>query len=189
MKSLSMDGMPSMPMPTTMATFPSLTNFSSSAGAESTPESEFSPSGLMNNIDPSLVASAPIPASSATQQQQQQPQRHTPSDDESSDSEDEEEIVKPVKVGGKGKGRKGTVASGGVVKRTGAAATSAMKEKAAQIAKEKAADDDWRPSPEEYKKMTSKEKRQLRNKISARNFRVRRKGESKDQNLFPNFSV
>ena len=36
--------------------------------------------------------------------------------------------------------------------------------------------DDWRPTPEEYKKMSSKEKRQLRNKISARNFRVRRKG-------------
>jgi len=36
--------------------------------------------------------------------------------------------------------------------------------------------DYWRPSPEEYK-MGSKEKRQLRNKISARNFRVRRKGE------------
>ncbi|KAL1916990.1 uncharacterized protein VTP21DRAFT_5187 [Calcarisporiella thermophila] len=31
------------------------------------------------------------------------------------------------------------------------------------------------PSPEEIKKMSSKEKRQLRNKISARNFRVRRK--------------
>ena len=35
---------------------------------------------------------------------------------------------------------------------------------------------DWRPSPEMLAKMTSKEKRQLRNKISARNFRVRRKG-------------
>lgn len=37
---------------------------------------------------------------------------------------------------------------------------------------------DWgdRPSEEEYKKMSSKEKRQLRNKISARNFRHRRKG-------------
>lgn len=34
---------------------------------------------------------------------------------------------------------------------------------------------DWRPSPEVFQKMTSKEKRQLRNKISARNFRVRRK--------------
>ncbi|KIM36670.1 hypothetical protein M413DRAFT_20462 [Hebeloma cylindrosporum] len=36
---------------------------------------------------------------------------------------------------------------------------------------------DWRPSPEVFAKMTSKEKRQLRNKISARNFRVRRKGD------------
>ncbi|EUC55422.1 bZIP transcription factor [Rhizoctonia solani AG-3 Rhs1AP] len=35
--------------------------------------------------------------------------------------------------------------------------------------------DEWRPTPEEYKKLSSKEKRQLRNKISARNFRVRRK--------------
>ncbi|KAJ7265995.1 hypothetical protein B0H12DRAFT_179597 [Mycena haematopus] len=34
---------------------------------------------------------------------------------------------------------------------------------------------DWRPPPEVFQKMTSKEKRQLRNKISARNFRVRRK--------------
>ncbi|KAF9003210.1 hypothetical protein BDQ17DRAFT_488388 [Cyathus striatus] len=34
---------------------------------------------------------------------------------------------------------------------------------------------DWRPPPEVFAKMTSKEKRQLRNKISARNFRVRRK--------------
>ncbi|PIL28211.1 hypothetical protein GSI_09623 [Ganoderma sinense ZZ0214-1] len=36
--------------------------------------------------------------------------------------------------------------------------------------------DDWRPAPEEYKKMSSKGKRQLRNKISARNFRVGRAG-------------
>ena len=32
-----------------------------------------------------------------------------------------------------------------------------------------------RPSPEEYSRLSSKEKRQLRNKISARNFRNRRK--------------
>jgi len=36
-------------------------------------------------------------------------------------------------------------------------------------------DIDWRPDQETLKKMTSKERRQLRNKISARNFRVRRK--------------
>ena len=34
---------------------------------------------------------------------------------------------------------------------------------------------DLKPDPEEYKKLSSKEKRQLRNKISARNFRTRRK--------------
>lgn len=34
-----------------------------------------------------------------------------------------------------------------------------------------------KPDPEAYKKLNSKEKRQLRNKISARNFRHRRKGE------------
>lgn len=34
-----------------------------------------------------------------------------------------------------------------------------------------------KPDPETYKKLNSKEKRQLRNKISARNFRHRRKGE------------
>lgn len=35
-----------------------------------------------------------------------------------------------------------------------------------------------KPDPESYKKLNSKEKRQLRNKISARNFRHRRKGKS-----------
>ena len=35
-----------------------------------------------------------------------------------------------------------------------------------------------KPDPESYKKLDSKEKRQLRNKISARNFRHRRKGAS-----------
>ncbi|CDZ98490.1 Basic-leucine zipper domain [Phaffia rhodozyma] len=40
---------------------------------------------------------------------------------------------------------------------------------------ERGPDDDWRPSPEEYKTLSSKQKRQLRNKISARNFRNRRK--------------
>lgn len=77
--------------------------------------------------------------------------------------------------------RKGTVLSGGVKK------TSATtdKENTAKDTKSKTdpaplkilEPEDWRPSPEEYKKMSSKEKRQLRNKISARNFRVRRKGQ------------
>ncbi|KAK0534230.1 hypothetical protein OC842_002702 [Tilletia horrida] len=44
--------------------------------------------------------------------------------------------------------------------------------------------EDLRPSAEEYRKLSSKEKRQLRNKISARNFRTRRKeyiGQLEDQ--------
>lgn len=46
---------------------------------------------------------------------------------------------------------------------------------------------DWRPSPEVLAKMTSKEKRQLRNKISARNFRIRRKGKKKCSFFFQPF--
>jgi bZIP-type transcription factor MBZ1 len=93
------------------------------------------------------------------------------------EEEDEEEeatavvVTSPVKVGGKGKSRKGTVQSGGVQKK---ATISAVVRDGDDPRDD---GDDWRPSPEEYKKMSSKEKRQLRNKISARNFRVRRKGE------------
>lgn len=118
------------------------------SGSPPSPLPSFSPQDFSQNIDPSLVA-MPTPK---------------PHHDSDSEDDDEEPPIKPVKVGGKGKARKGTVASGGVIKRT--AGTSAPK----------VTDDDWRPSPEEYKKMSSKEKRQLRNKISARNFRVRRKG-------------
>ncbi|KAI9465058.1 hypothetical protein BJY52DRAFT_761872 [Lactarius psammicola] len=87
------------------------------------------------------------------------------------EEEDEEEVVTSptIKVGGKGKSRKGTVQSGGVQKK---ATISAV---VRDVDDPREDGDDWRPSPEEYKKMSSKEKRQLRNKISARNFRVRRK--------------
>lgn len=142
--------------------------------------------------------------------------------------------IAPIKVGGHGKARRGTVQSGGVVKKTATSFLHRDKEnilsstslpssahnaalstplsstspstpassqsattkglpkppailKAATAKKGKAKDEiddeddddvpqDWRPSPEVFAKMTSKEKRQLRNKISARNFRVRRKG-------------
>jgi hypothetical protein len=88
------------------------------------------------------------------------------------EDEDEEMIATlPVKVGGKGKSRKGTVESGGIQKKVTISAVVRDKDDPRDDG------DDWRPSPEEYKKMSSKEKRQLRNKISARNFRVRRKGE------------
>lgn len=146
--------------------FGSLTGGSGNTSSPDTaPISAFSPKDMFA-IDPTLVG-VPSPLPTAPHQQH----RGSP-EQESDDSEDEEDdhpVVKPVKVGGKGKSsRKGTVASGGIVKRTPGG--NAVKDKAAN-------DDDWRPSPEEYKKMSSKEKRQLRNKISARNFRVRRKGD------------
>ncbi|KAG6867483.1 hypothetical protein C0993_002263 [Termitomyces sp. T159_Od127] len=125
-------------------------------------------------------------------------------------------VIQPVKAGGHGKARKGTVQSGGIVKKTPSpnpVTASLGKENAytptsissfvtsptytppsafqptnlynnlqSQERKKDDKDDeddelpqDWRPSPEVLAKMTSKEKRQLRNKISARNFRVRRK--------------
>ncbi|KIY62708.1 hypothetical protein CYLTODRAFT_494451 [Cylindrobasidium torrendii FP15055 ss-10] len=126
-------------------------------------------------IDPSLMNSGPAPPS-APQAAQPQPQASTstlPS-------------IEPVKAGGLGdKARKGTVSGGGVTKK---AAPKTAPKRAAKVAvqekendEEDEDDDDgeipasWRPAPEVYAKMSSKEKRQLRNKISARNFRLRRK--------------
>lgn len=92
-------------------------------------------------------------------------------DDDDPDSTDDAPVTKPRPS------RKGTVMSGGIRK-----ATPPEKENKQSRASKDATPlkilepEDWRPSPEEYKKMSSKEKRQLRNKISARNFRVRRKG-------------
>ena len=61
---------------------------------------------------------------------------------------------------------------------------SASTELKGSIRSADAIDDDWRPTLEEYQKMSSREKRQLRNKISARNFRVRRKGRSQPPEPF-----
>ena len=122
-------------------------------------------------IDPQLMSSTELPKVA-----------HDPGEvkdkvEKGREEEDEEEetvatvIISPIKAGGKGKSRKGTVQSGGIQKKTTVSAV-------VRDADDPRDDgDDWRPSPEEYKKMSSKEKRQLRNKISARNFRVRRKGE------------
>ncbi|KAG1795939.1 uncharacterized protein HD556DRAFT_1361807, partial [Suillus plorans] len=80
--------------------------------------------------------------------------------------------------------RRGAVTSGGIKKsyspsekdlNSGAGKSKSSKDPAPLKILEP---EDWRPSPEEYKKMSSREKRQLRNKISARNFRVRRKGQN-----------
>ncbi|TDL24473.1 hypothetical protein BD410DRAFT_827017 [Rickenella mellea] len=127
---------------------------SSGASLQSSPSFQFA-------IDPQLVGTPQTPASSKDQSE---------FDDDENAEDDDELVIPPIKVGGKGKARKGTVHSGGVEKKTGAGA----KDRKSSIDKDEELDD-WRPSPEEYAKMSSKEKRQLRNKISARNFRVRRK--------------
>ncbi|KIK93059.1 hypothetical protein PAXRUDRAFT_536199 [Paxillus rubicundulus Ve08.2h10] len=103
----------------------------------------------------------------------------TPATSKQEEEEAEEQLSQPLTKPDRSKtSRKGAVISGGVKK----ASSPAEKENGAKeaIAKDHAhlrilEPEDWRPSPEEYKKMSSKEKRQLRNKISARNFRVRRK--------------
>ncbi len=115
----------------------------------------------------------------------------TPSSNTDETDEEEQEqpdtkavTIAPIKVGGHGKARKGTVQSGGIVKKSSSPhplpATSKAVSSTSSKENENMDDDDfpadWRPPPEVYAKMSSKEKRQLRNKISARNFRVRRKG-------------
>ncbi|KAF7797378.1 hypothetical protein EIP86_008573 [Pleurotus ostreatoroseus] len=140
---------------------------------ESSPDSGSSPSSGDSpvTIDPQVVNTPSVSAAmSEFDEEEGLP------DDEDLDGEDKDDemvTIEPVKVGGKGKNRKGTVQSGGIVKK-GAKEKKEAKSPA-MLSTTSMEPDDWRPTPEEYKKMSSKEKRQLRNKISARNFRVRRK--------------
>ncbi|THG98895.1 hypothetical protein EW026_g3373 [Hermanssonia centrifuga] len=141
-----------------------------SPASDSSPSSgsEHSPS----TINPQVVNTPSLStAMSDFDEEEEQEQEEL---DEQDQDDDDGLSVAPVKVGGKGKGRKGTVQSGGVVKKTGAKEKKENKP-TGFLTTTSSEPDDWRPSPEEYKKMSSKEKRQLRNKISARNFRVRRK--------------
>jgi bZIP-type transcription factor MBZ1 len=140
--------------------FLTLSNDSPDSGSTAT-GSELSPSFA---IDPQLMSSS-VPLVSSHDLVEMKDLREE-------EDEEEETITNPlVKVGGKGKSRKGVVQSGGIQKKAPVSAVVRDKDEPRDDG------DDWRPSPEEYKKMSSKEKRQLRNKISARNFRVRRKGE------------
>jgi bZIP-type transcription factor MBZ1 len=164
---------------------PSAFSTFSSASPSSAQDSPIAAAGddQQMGIDPTLVGTPSIATPEHDQDDEDDDE-----DDEDEDAErekkDKEELIAPIKVGGKGKARKGTVASGGIKKLSHtppATTTSSFTGKenlsgANNAQKEDRESDDWRPSPEEYKKMSSKEKRQLRNKISARNFRVRRKG-------------
>ncbi|KAJ6475830.1 hypothetical protein C8R47DRAFT_670719 [Mycena vitilis] len=140
----------------------------------------------MLGIDPSLVGS-PAAASYSDFSD-----AHSTSPSDATSSPMDSTTIAPVKVGGHGKARKGTVVGGGIKKSSSAAAvkentstasTAFMPSTTFKPRPNKGEDEDdeddlpadWRPPPEVFQKMSSKEKRQLRNKISARNFRVRRK--------------
>ncbi|KAG1807005.1 uncharacterized protein BJ212DRAFT_1468459 [Suillus subaureus] len=135
----------------------------SASASGSSPES-IDASTPMFAIDPQLVGT---PATS--------------NDHSDQDSNSDEELEPEPELAPPKRSRRGAVASGGIKKsyspsekdlNSGAGKSKPSKDPAPLRILEP---EDWRPSPEEYKKMSSREKRQLRNKISARNFRVRRK--------------
>ncbi|KAI0336596.1 hypothetical protein GY45DRAFT_1332714 [Cubamyces sp. BRFM 1775] len=143
----------------------------SGSGSGHSPDAVDSPVG----IDPQLVGT-PAPSKAASEFDEEEEGEDDDHFDEMQ-TIPEDLVIAPLKVGGKGKSnRKGTVREGGIVKRSAAAEKKENAKPAGLMSTTSSEPDDWRPSPEEYKKMSSKEKRQLRNKISARNFRVRRKG-------------
>ena len=145
---------------------------SATAGSSTSPASTSSAAQhQMQSINPQLVGT-PAPSSQDLDSDEEKEGR-----DDDEDEEEDGNIIIPIKVGGKGKARKGTLQSGGIQKKSvGPQSVFGSLSDKGLSDKFKDKDDDWRPSPEEYQKMSSKEKRQLRNKISARNFRVRRKG-------------
>ncbi|CDO71137.1 hypothetical protein BN946_scf184845.g7 [Trametes cinnabarina] len=129
-------------------------------------------------IDPQLVGTpAPSKAASEFDEEEEGEDDDARRDEDMQSIPEESELVlAPIKVGGKGKSnRRGTVRDGGIVKRTAGIEKKDNSKAQGHMSGGSVEPDDWRPSPEEYKKMSSKEKRQLRNKISARNFRIRRK--------------
>ncbi|CAE6464415.1 unnamed protein product [Rhizoctonia solani] len=147
-------------------------------------------------IDPQLFT-APPPAPPPLPTVAPVPPAPIESDDEEEDDELDE--VPPLPTTRSRKPKKNAAAAGGIAKRPSRASTPASVLPsyvnfedpkpvippalgkggvASYLSGERIGSqepDEWRPTPEEYKKLSSKEKRQLRNKISARNFRVRRK--------------
>ncbi|KAJ7836712.1 hypothetical protein B0H13DRAFT_2106498 [Mycena leptocephala] len=178
-------------------------SFDSSMSMDSVSVGSAAEMSAMLGIDPSLVGSPASNTNSYGSDFESSSSNDSSSNDSTSPqaaaSPEESTTIAPVKVGGHGKARKGTVVSGGIKKSSSSSssAAAAVKEntsastafmptttfKPRGASKAHGDDDeddddlpaDWRPPPEVFQKMSSKEKRQLRNKISARNFRVRRK--------------
>ncbi len=149
-----------------------------SSGSGSGPGSGSSSGDSPGSIDPQLMHTpAASKAASDFDEEEEDEDDDLIHDIDDLQSIPEDHVLPTLKVGGKGKAnRKGTVRDGGIVKRSTSGEKKENKQPA-MLSTTSCDPDDWRPTPEEYKKMSSKEKRQLRNKISARNFRVRRKGE------------
>jgi bZIP-type transcription factor MBZ1 len=151
-----------------------------SGASNGSPSSDTTSPSAPFAIDPQLVDS-PSTAHGGSEFSDDEHDHELDHFDENMQHESPTELA-PSKGTTKGKSRKGTVHSGGITKRTPAhrdregshMPTSSVVRDPTKEPEEPG--DEWRPTPEEYKRMSSKEKRQLRNKISARNFRVRRKG-------------
>ncbi|KAL1741716.1 hypothetical protein HDZ31DRAFT_75985 [Schizophyllum fasciatum] len=161
-------------------------------GSGSAVLSAFEPSPMVDanyaaptmGIDPQLMESPAPEADEGPAAQEEAAPETAPSPPPAAPAPKAEEkimlTIQPVKAAGHGSKRQGTVASGGITK-TRAAKKAAPPSPVVHRAPSPTPSDDmmgeedWRPSPEVLAKMSSKEKRQLRNKISARNFRIRRK--------------
>ncbi|KAH9019074.1 hypothetical protein EDB85DRAFT_2009753 [Lactarius pseudohatsudake] len=144
-----------------------LNNACPDSGATSA-TSAFSPAFA---IDPQLMATPATSKSPSDFGDEDAAKDEHPIEEDDEDDDDEPVTPPPIKPSNKGKDRKSGVLSGGVQKKI----------HFSSVVKTDPYDnpsDDWRPTPDEYQKMSSREKRQLRNKISARNFRNRRKGEA-----------
>jgi hypothetical protein len=153
----------SQPIPDTPWDFLTFANDSPDSGSTS----PFSPTFA---IDPQLMATPATSKSSSDFGDDDAAKDEQPREEDDEDDDEGPVTPPPVKHSNKGKDRKSAVLSGGVQKKVHI--SSVVKTDPYDNAS-----DDWRPTPDEYQKMSSREKRQLRNKISARNFRNRRKGE------------
>ncbi|KAI5888648.1 uncharacterized protein SCHCODRAFT_02637307 [Schizophyllum commune H4-8] len=159
-------------------------------GSGSAVLSAFEPSPMVDanyaqptmGIDPQLMESPTAETDESPEPATAEEQQSSPPEPQPAPKTEEKIMltIQPVKAAGHGSKRQGTVASGGITKTRASRKAPPPSPVVHRAPSPTPSDDmmgeeDWRPSPEVLAKMSSKEKRQLRNKISARNFRIRRK--------------
>ncbi|KAI0302798.1 hypothetical protein B0F90DRAFT_1809738 [Multifurca ochricompacta] len=150
-------------VPTIIDSYSDLNNLCPDSGSTSI-SGDLSPSFA---IDPQLMAT-PTTSKSPSEFGDDDATKEEHRREEDDDDDDGPVTPPPVKPGNKSKDRKPVVHSGGVQKKVHISSVVKLDPFDNTM-------DDWRPTAEEYQRMSSKEKRQLRNKISARNFRNRRR--------------